>query len=135
MELKRYAAIENGIVVNFINAHENSQHPHDEIVCIENFNNGEYPVMMGSSYINGKFIPSEENLIEIQQYEEFKIQSLWTNLRTERNKKLEESDVLMFKYLERGEPVPSLLQDYRQALRDLPQNTTNIENIIWPTYQ
>jgi hypothetical protein len=43
--------------------------------------------------------------------------------------------VWMFKYLERGETVPSLLQDYRQALRDLPQNTTNIENIIWPTYQ
>jgi hypothetical protein len=134
MELKAYAAIDNGVVVNFITGYEGCDHPHDEIVCIEDFDNGEYPIMLGSSYINGKFIPSEGNLIQIQQQEEFRIQSLWTNLRTERNKKLEESDVLMFKYLERGEPVPDLLQDYRQALRDLPQNTTDIENIIWPTY-
>lgn len=134
METKRYAAIENGIVVNFIVANENSQHPYDEIICIEDFDNGEYPVMLGSSYSNGKFIPSEENLIEIQRGKDLRIENLWNILRNERNEKLKESDVVMFRHLENNEEVPQDLKDYRQALRDLPQNTLDVENVIWPTY-
>lgn len=134
METKRYAAIENGIVVNFIIGYEGCDHPHDEIVCIEDFDNGEYPIMIGSSYVNGKFIPSEENLIEIQRVEEFRIENLWNTLRIERNEKLKESDVIMFRHLENNEEVPQDLKDYRQALRDLPQNTLDIENVIWPSY-
>lgn len=134
MELKKYAAIENGILVNIIIANANSPHTHDEIVCLEDFDNGEYPIMIGSSYLNGKFIPSEENLIEIQKEEEFKNQYLWNTLRNERNEKLKESDIIMFRHLENNEEVPQDLKDYRQELRDLPQNTLDIENVIWPSY-
>lgn len=134
METKRYAAIENGIVVNFIIGYEGCDHPHDEIVCIEDFDNGEYPIMIGSSYVNGKFIPSEENLIEIQRGKDLRIENLWNILRNERNEKLKESDVIMFRHLENNEEVPQDLKDYRQALRDLPQNTLDIENVIWPSY-
>jgi hypothetical protein len=130
-----YAAIDNGVVVNFIVGYENCEHPYDEIVCIDNFDNGEYPIMMGSSYINGKFIPSEENLIELQKQEEKLIEKLWNNLRNSRNQKLKESDIIMFRHLENGEEVPQALKDYRQALRDLPQNIENIKDaIVWPTY-
>lgn len=131
----KYAAIDNGVVVNFIVGYEGCEHPHDEIVCIDDFDNGVYPIMMGSSYTNGKFIPSEENLIELQKQEEELIEALWNNLRKERNQKLIESDIIMFRHLENGEKVPQALKDYRQALRDLPQNIENIKDpIVWPTY-
>ena len=129
-----YAAIENGIVVNFIVGYENCDHPYDEIVCIDDFDNGEYPIMFGSSYVNGKFIPSEENLIEIQKQKELYEKFLWENARAERDQKLAESDILILRHLERGEEIPSPLQDYRQELRDMPQNITDLENINWPTY-
>lgn len=131
----RYAAIDNGIVVNFIVGYENCEHPHDEIVCIDDFDNGEYPIMIGASYVNGKFIPSEENLIQLQAEEERLIEELWGSLRNERNEKLKESDIIMFRHLENGEEVPQGLKDYRQSLRDLPQNISNIKDpIVWPTY-
>lgn len=130
-----YAAIDNGVVVNFMVGYEGCEHPHDEIVCIDDFDNGEYPVMMGSSYKNGKFIPSEENLIELQKTEKELIENLWNNLRQERDQKLVESDVIMFRHLENSEEVPQALKDYRQALRDLPQNIENVKDpILWPTY-
>ena len=130
-----YAAIDNGVVVNFMVGYEGCEHPHDEIVCIDDFDNGEYPVMMGSSYKNGKFIPSEENLIELQKTEKELIENLWNNLRQERDQKLVESDVIMFRHLENSEEVPQALKYYRQALRDLPQNIENVKDpILWPTY-
>jgi hypothetical protein len=137
MELKTqtYAGIDNGIVVNFIVGYENCEHPYDEIVCIEDFDNGEYPVMLGSSYVNGKFIPSEENLREIQTQKELYEKFLWENARSERDQKLAQSDILVLKHIEKGEEVPSALQDYRQELRDMPKTITDIENINWPTYQ
>ena len=129
-----YAAIDNGAVVNFIVGYENCDHPHDEIVCIEDFDNEEYPIMIGSSYVNGKFIPSEENLKELQKHNEIVNERLWNNLREERNIKLKDADVLILRYLENNELVPQDLKDYRQALRDLPENIEDIRNPVWPTY-
>lgn len=132
MQLKTYAAIENNKVINFIVAHENSEHPYDKIVCIENFDNGEYPIMLGSSYQNDKFIPSEENLKELELIKESQKEALSNAIRSERNQKLVESDIVMFKFLENGNVVPESLQKYRQALRDIPEQIGFPENIVWP---
>ncbi len=59
----------------------------------------------------------------------------WDSLRMQRNKKLQESDVMMF--LDRWNTLTEEKQNewivYRQALRDLPQNVTDIFGPInWP---
>ena len=138
MNLKRYAAIENGVVVNFINADENSIHSYDEIVCVEDEKFKNQLIDIGTKYENGIFVPTEKQLEELQdkkRLEELqKITNLFDSMRFERNVKLRESDIIMFKHIEKGEEVPSKLHEYRQSLRDLPENITDIENIDWPEY-
>lgn len=139
MVLKKYAGIENGIVVNFIDLDENTIHTHDEVICLEDFENPNYPIFIGSKYENGIFLPPEK---EKKQFDELQIQNeidrvenLWRNLRNKRNKKLFESDIIMFKHIENGEEVPEKLKNYRNLLRDLPENVLDIEgDIDWPVY-
>tara|TARA_B100001939_G_scaffold227409_1_gene195751 strand:+ start:170 stop:448 length:279 start_codon:yes stop_codon:yes gene_type:complete len=52
----------------------------------------------------------------------------WENLRSIRNEKLAETD-----YLALSDVVMSdEMRAYRQALRDLPANTTDPANPVWP---
>lgn len=56
-------------------------------------------------------------------------------VRMERDAKLIESDwtdTLSAKS-RLGDVLYNAWQDYRQALRDLPQNTTDPSNVVWPT--
>lgn len=74
-------------------------------------------------------------LDEIQE----KIQTLtteqsWEDLRFKRNRLLKQSD--KYSVQDYPHPTPEIGQgwlDYRQALRDLPTNTTDVENPVWPT--
>lgn len=55
-------------------------------------------------------------------------------VRLERNRRLKECDYTSLP--EYNHPTPEIKQawmDYRQALRDLPANTTDPLNVIWPT--
>lgn len=55
-------------------------------------------------------------------------ESLWTNLRDERNRRLAETD-----YFGMPDVVMSdEMKAYRQALRDLPANTADPANPVWP---
>lgn len=56
----------------------------------------------------------------------------WEVLRTQRNQKLAESDWIVARSYETNTPVPQVWSDYRQALRDLPENTTDPKNPVWP---
>jgi hypothetical protein len=49
----------------------------------------------------------------------------WKNLRKIRNEKLAETDWIILKFLETDDNIPENYKQYRQALRDLPQNTEN----------
>ena len=55
----------------------------------------------------------------------------WEQIRAERNNLLKESD---WAIMEDANPKPSKQAwlDYRQALRNIPQNFTNPEDVIWP---
>lgn len=55
----------------------------------------------------------------------------WEEIRGKRNTLLSESD---WSIMEDANPKPSKQAwlDYRQALRDIPQNFTNPEDVIWP---
>lgn len=53
----------------------------------------------------------------------------WTKLRDQRNKLLAETDYLALSDV----TMSSEMTTYRQALRDLPANTTDPANPVWPT--
>ena len=54
-------------------------------------------------------------------------------LREERNKKLAATDWVVTKAFETGSSVPESWKTYRQALRDLPANTSDPSNPTWPS--
>lgn len=59
---------------------------------------------------------------------------MWNLLREERNSKLAESDtyVLPDRWSTYTSEQQTTWATYRQALRDLPQNTTDPFNPVWP---
>ena len=57
----------------------------------------------------------------------------WQDIRSRRDELLKKSDWIVTKALETGVAIPDDWKNYRQALRDLPANTTDIANPPWPT--
>lgn len=60
-----------------------------------------------------------------------RIAEAWKALRAERDRRLAETDWVVARAYERGEPVPEAWAAYRQVLRDLPQTLTNEEILAW----
>ena len=54
------------------------------------------------------------------------------NIRIKRNELLTETDWVVVKHNELGTPIPQKWLDYRQALRDIPDQTGFPEEIDWP---
>jgi hypothetical protein len=65
-----------------------------------------------------------------------RIREAWKTFRTERDRRLAETDWVVARAYERGEPVPEAWAAYRQALRDLPDHLTDEQvlsgDIPWP---
>lgn len=59
-------------------------------------------------------------------------QAAWDALRSERDRRLSDSDWVVLINLETSGPVPQVWIDYRQALRDLPSNTAHPASPNWP---
>jgi len=67
---------------------------------------------------------------EIAAWENQQLTEAWHDLRYERNRRLLSSDWTQVA----DAPVDNLeWAGYRQALRDLPANTTDPFNVVWPT--
>ena len=60
-------------------------------------------------------------------------QQIWADIRSKRDGLLAETDWVVVKAQEVGEAVPAAWATYRQALRDLPANTADPANPVWPT--
>lgn len=58
-------------------------------------------------------------------------QQQWATIRAERARLLRESDWIVTKSMERGESIPTPWLTYRQALRDITEQS-DPENIVWP---
>ena len=56
----------------------------------------------------------------------------WAAVRAKRDKLLAESDWVAIRAADQGTPVPKAWKDYRQALRDITQQTTDPDQIVWP---
>jgi hypothetical protein len=78
--------------------------------------------------------PTEEEIqAEIARLE---AEQPWNELRQERNRLLAETDWVSMKAIDAsidglGIQLPQVWMDYRQALRDLPANTTLIQLILF----
>lgn len=53
-------------------------------------------------------------------------------LREARNIKLLETDWIVTKSIETGQPISQQWLTYRQALRDITENYTSLNDVIWP---
>lgn len=60
-----------------------------------------------------------------------RIQEAWAAFRAERDRRLAETDWVVARAYERGEPVPEAWAQYRQTLRDLSQTLTDEEVLAW----
>jgi len=72
-------------------------------------------------------VPSAETLAEWAT--EYETAKPWEDLRSERNRRLAETDWWASSDLTMSDEQRS----YRQALRDLPSNTSDPSNPSWPT--
>jgi hypothetical protein len=98
------------------------------------------PIVVSSEFIIENDIVKEiittrektEN--EINQEREQELELLWEQVRLQRNNLLKDSDI--FVVIDKWEVLSIIEKEkirvYRQALRDLPQNFSNPEEIIWP---
>lgn len=73
--------------------------------------------------------PSPEQIITAEQRNTETLNSAWASLRTERDARLNRCDYTQVSDWP-GDPAP--WQAYRQALRDLPENTIDPFNPEWP---
>ena len=53
-------------------------------------------------------------------------------LRAERNKKLTETDWVITMHKEKGTNIPTAMKTYRQALRDITDTYTSLDDVVWP---
>ena len=95
------------------------------------------PLTYGLNYDEINFFGSD---IQKPPKEEFeaKLQELidaqpLKELRQERNKRLAECDWVVIRATSTDTPVPEEWKTYMQTLRDLPANTEDPANPVWPT--
>ena len=80
-------------------------------------------VSVGYSYVDGTFSSTEETLTTEQQLE---------RLRARRNAKLAETDWVVTMHKELGTNIPAAWKTYRQALRDITDTYTSLDDVVWP---
>ena len=54
------------------------------------------------------------------------------DLRRVRNAKLAETDWEIIMHKEKGTNIPTALKTYRQALRDITDTYTSLDDVVWP---
>jgi len=78
----------------------------------------------------GEIIEVEMTAEEIAEHNKIFSDQQWTYIRSQRNELLAASD---WTVLSDTPTSTAAWKAYRQALRDLPANTTDPFNVIWPT--
>lgn len=105
-----------------------------ENICISKYNDQiqflkireEVPQLQGDDYV------VEYNIVEMTEEErQKKIDDTWNDIRQKRAMQLYFSDWVVTKNVEAGTPVPTEWVTYRQALRDITDQTDPF-NITWP---
>ena len=153
--MARYAIIENGSVAVYpaTKAHLKSRNPN---VSFPKDLTGLDLSEFGWQWIDEVPQPTYDGNIEfVREDTPIKINGVWTqrwevipynpikiselaaqrgeSVRAARLGLLLLSDAKVLTYLERGNPVPQAWIDYRDALRDVPNQAGFPDNVVWPT--
>jgi len=82
----------------------------------------------GAFDFDGNEVTLDQTLVDAAATE-LATESAWSSLRTKRTKLLAESDWMANSDV----TMSDAWRTYRQALRDLPANTSDAANPVWPT--
>ena len=82
----------------------------------------------GAFDADGNQIVIDQTLVDAAAAE-LEVEYQWNELRQERNRLIAETDYLALS----DSTLTTEMAAYRQALRDLPANTTDPANPVWPT--
>ena len=85
----------------------------------------------GAFDANGNAVVIDETLVEAEVARLIAEQPA-KEARAKRDRLLIESDWVTIRAMDTGDPVPTEWQTYRQALRDIPEQTGFPEEIDWP---
>ena len=85
----------------------------------------------GAFDANGNAVVIDETLVEAEVARLIAEQPA-KEARAKRDRLLIESDWVTIRATDMGDPVPTEWQTYRQALRDIPEQTGFPEEIEWP---
>lgn len=75
----------------------------------------------------------DARLAEEAEFEAGRADREAASVRDSRDRLLQESDWIVAKSYERGEPVPADWVSYRQALRDITTQVNFPYSVVWPT--
>lgn len=81
---------------------------------------------------NGAMIADKGNYYEVVAVPTPTTEQKAAAIRAKRDALLAETDLIIIRCAEAGEPVPDEWKTYRQALRDVPEQAGFPENVIWP---
>jgi len=83
--------------------------------------------------VAGKFIDWDGSDWYYRDPTESELFEEWAKVRKVRDDILNSTDKYILIAYERGAEVPQVYKDYRQALRDLPENTENPFTVVFPS--
>jgi hypothetical protein len=118
----RYAIVQNGTIANIVEATSEVASELGLVECPTHHEDGE-PINIGDTYQNNAF-GKNPNI------DAFK----WSLVRQHRDRLLVKSDVAVLpdRWNAMTEEQQTAWQNYRQALRDIPQSFNNPNEIVWP---
>ena len=107
--------------------------------CVQLFDRADAPLQVreGESWLEGHSDPnyhvvSEGKIVSKSpdDIEDFEVAQAWVSLRVERDARLKSSDWTQVPDAPVDQPAWAT---YRQELRNLPQNTDDPRQVVWPT--
>ena len=88
---------------------------------------------IGSWNVEGKPKPTDAQLKALEtKAAEVDAENALNYLRTIRDKKLAETDWVVTMHKELGTNIPAAWKTYRQALRDITDSATSLDDVTWP---
>ena len=99
-------------------------------IIVENNSDGKGDVIAKWD-VKGKSKPTEKQLKDVDEAAIESEKNL-NSLRIERDLLLEQSDWVVTMHKELGTNIPAAWKTYRQALRDITDTYTSLDDVVWP---
>ena len=92
-----------------------------------------FELVDGKYYTKWKVVNKFNSKKEEDEYLNKLNEEKWAEILKRRNQLLSESDWIVTKSLERGQPIPTVWSNYRQILRDITINFKDQNKVVFPS--